>query len=41
VGARNLFNAKFPFIDYDTGPFDPTRVDPRGRVIYLDITKSF
>jgi iron complex outermembrane receptor protein len=41
VGARNLFNADFPFIDNVFGPYDPSRVDVRGRVLFLDVTKSF
>lgn len=41
LGARNLFDADFPFVDNSVGPYDPTRVDVRGRVVYFDVTKSF
>jgi len=41
AGARNLFDADFPFIDNAVGPYDPTRVDVRGRVLFVDVTKRF
>lgn len=39
-GARNLTNQKFPFIDNRT-PLDPRRVDINGRLIYLEVSKTF
>ncbi len=41
LGARNLFDAEFPFIDATRGPFDPSRVDLRGRIAFVDFTHSF
>jgi hypothetical protein len=44
-GARNLFDKSFPFIDLagvrETLPFDPGRVDLRGRVIFVELAKKF
>ena len=41
-GARNIFNRKFPFTINSFGqPYDPTRVDLRGRVFFLDVTYEF
>ena len=34
-GARNLLDAAFPFsLSTNSKPFDASRVDPRGRVIF-------
>lgn len=41
AGIRNLLNNKFPFVDHVRSPYDPQRVDVRGRVIYLDVSRSF
>lgn len=41
AGARNLFNEKPPVIFLADLPYDPRRVDPRGRVIYAEVAKSF
>lgn len=41
AGARNLLNEKPPVIALATLPYDPRRVDPRGRVVYAEVTKSF
>jgi outer membrane receptor protein involved in Fe transport len=44
AGARNLFDKSFPFIDLDYGPvlpFDPSRVDVRGRVVFVEVGKKF
>ena len=41
VGARNLFDEPFPFADSYIGPFDPTRVDPRGQVAFVELRKLF
>lgn len=40
LGARNLFNRAYPFVDNVYG-FISSRQDARGRVIYLDIRKEF
>lgn len=41
-GGRNILNADFPFTINQYGqPYDPTRVDLRGRVLYLDFTYEF
>jgi outer membrane receptor protein involved in Fe transport len=44
-GARNLFDKSFPFIDLaasgETLPFDPSRVDLRGRVVFVELGKKF
>jgi iron complex outermembrane receptor protein len=42
-GARNLTDAKFPFFNNpgSSGPWDAQRVDLRGRVIFLEITKKY
>lgn len=42
AGVRNLFNADFPivFVGNRTS-YDPARVDPRGRVVYLEVAKRF
>ena len=41
AGSRNLFNADFPFIDTPDLPWDPFRVDTRGRVVFLEVVKSY
>jgi hypothetical protein len=40
-GARNLFDEPFPFADTYIGPFDTTRVDPRGQVAFFEWRKVF
>lgn len=40
LGAQNLFNPDFPFVDNTIG-FLSNRVSSRGRVIYMDIVKEF
>lgn len=40
LGAQNLFNPDFPFVDNTIG-FLANRVSSRGRVIYMDIVKEF
>ena len=40
AGCRNLTGARFPFVDNRT-PYDPRRVDIQGRVMYLEVSKSF
>ncbi|MBS0421274.1 MAG: TonB-dependent receptor [Proteobacteria bacterium] len=43
-GARNLFDKTFPFIDNTAGHvefFDASRVDVRGRVIFIEVGKKF
>ena len=40
-GARNITNKAFPFFDGFSAPWDPRRVDPRGRVVHLEIRKSY
>lgn len=39
-GVRNLTSQSFPFVD-NRVPFDPRRVDANGRIIYLEVSKSF
>ena len=42
VGVRNLFDEDFPFFNVRAGaPWDTSRVDPRGRVAYLELSKEF
>lgn len=42
VGVRNLFQKGYPFVNNAGGtPFDFARIDTRGRVIYLEVKKSF
>lgn len=44
VGVRNLLDEDFPLIHVTSGrvmPYDPRRVDPRGRIFYLEIQKTF
>lgn len=41
-GVKNLFSTPFPFADVNSGmPFDTSRVDTRGRIIYLGFKKEF
>ncbi len=40
-GVKNLFDKSFPFYDSPGGPYDPSRVDPRGRTIYVDLRYDF
>jgi outer membrane receptor protein involved in Fe transport len=41
AGVRNLTNTKFPFFDGFGTPWDPRRVDPRGRIMYIEIAKKY
>ncbi len=41
AGVRNLFDEKFPFAQGAAGPYDTTRIDLRGRLIHLELQKSF
>lgn len=41
AGVRNLLNNKFPFYHAFAGPWDSQRVDLRGRLIHLEIQKTF
>ncbi len=41
AGARNLFDADFPLALIDVQPFDGTRVDLRGRVLFLDVSYEY
>lgn len=41
AGVRNLLNNKFPFINDESRGYDGRRVDIRGRVAYMEITKEF
>ncbi|MDM3870968.1 TonB-dependent receptor [Porticoccus sp. W117] len=40
LGAQNLLDEEFPFVSNSAG-FVANRVNPRGRVLYLDLTKQF
>ena len=39
VGARNLTNAAYPFYNSSYLPWDPRRIDLRGRIFYLEVTR--
>ena len=43
AGARNLTNRKFSFVNtnYGAPPWDPRRVDTRGRVLHLEVRKTY
>lgn len=41
IGGRNIFNAKPPFALIDTRPFDASRYDLRGRVLYAEARLQF
>ena len=41
AGSRNLFDADFPFFNGFGTPWDPRRVDTRGRIVYLQVTKAY
>lgn len=41
AGVRNLLNNKFPFIDDGNRSYDGSRVDTRGRVVYMEVKKEF
>ena len=41
AGARNITDKEFPFYDSMYGPWDPRRVDTRGRIVHLEIRKSY
>jgi outer membrane receptor protein involved in Fe transport len=44
AGVRNAFDEDFPAINLVAGrvlPFDPRRVDVRGRVTFIEIGKKF
>ena len=39
AGGRNVLDADFPFmVGYQGRPFDPSRVDLRGRVMFIEVT---
>ena len=40
LGAQDLFEADFPFVDNSVG-YSASRVNPRGRVVYLALSKNF
>ena len=40
-GARNLFHAKPRFVNDLNYPFDLSRIDSRGRTMYVEVKKSF
>lgn len=40
-GMLNLTNQKFPFFDNEFSSYDSRRVDPRGRLIYMEVSKEF
>lgn len=40
IGAQDLFEADFPFVDNSIG-YSASRVNPRGRVLYLALSKDF
>ena len=41
AGVRNLFNADFPLSPIGNVPYDAARIDPRGRVFNIGISKTF
>ncbi|WP_446831269.1 hypothetical protein [Candidatus Foliamicus sp.] len=41
AGARNITNKPFPFFDGFGRPWDPRRVDTRGRIVHLEVRKTF
>lgn len=41
AGARNITNKAFPFFDGFSAPWDPRRVDPKGRIVHLEIRKTY
>lgn len=41
AGVRNLLDEEFPFFNGFGRPWDPRRVDTRGRTLYLEISKEF
>ena len=42
AGGRNIFNADFPFmVGHQGRPFDTSRVDLRGRVLFVEVTYDF
>lgn len=41
IGGRNIFNAKPPFALIDSRPFDASRYDIRGRVLYAEARLQF
>lgn len=41
AGSRNLFDADFPFFNGAGTPWDPRRVDTRGRIVYLQVKKAY
>lgn len=40
-GIRNLADESFPVFFSESSSYDPTRVDPRGRVTYVEVAKYF
>ena len=41
AGVRNLFNADFPLSTIGSVPYDAARVDPRGRIFNIGVSKTF
>jgi outer membrane receptor protein involved in Fe transport len=41
AGVLDLTDSSFPFIDSLRGSYDPSRVDPRGRTAFIELSKSF
>lgn len=41
AGARNIANKSFPFFDGFGTPWDPRRVDTRGRIVHLEVRKNY
>ena len=41
AGARNVLNTRIPFHYGVTGPFDLSRVDLRGRILFAEVQKTF
>ena len=41
AGARNITNKPFPFFDGFGRPWDPRRVDTRGRIVHLEVRKTY
>ncbi|WIO74127.1 TonB-dependent receptor [Porticoccaceae bacterium LTM1] len=40
-GVKNVLNKSWDFMDYFRGPWDSRRFDPRGRMVYMEVSKDF
>lgn len=40
-GVKNVLNKSWDFMDYFRAPWDARRYDPRGRMIYMELSKDF